>query len=339
MENLYFHHSHLRGPRAYPSSLLTTTQRDPNNSFSSSSANAAHQSSLSFKLGSSNLSRNPTNSNLSGPTESGPNDVPSADVNPSGASPSLLAQNVVGPAPVIDPSLLPPEINSLIPMNIDHDELKLPPLPATGRFPSPSDPNTNINSNLYLHPTMNPDLSLNPNPNSRSPRTPRSIDSIPTPPLPSTSSNSNPPTPSTPHLHPNLTSSQQHQPLTSTSTLPTTDTYGFASSSLTYDSFWSSHSTSSRSYRGIPTAMDSSSGGGASAFGDFPSGGSAPWDFPMGGEMGVSPGNGNDGGKHAETGKGAGTGGKNGHGGGKRRNGGTGMAPVDVGRVAAGREG
>ena len=85
--------------------------------------------------------------------------------------------------------------------------------------------------------------------------------------------------------------------------------------------------------------MDSSSGVGASAFGDFPSGGSAPWDFPMGGEMGVSPGNGNDGGKHAETGKGASTGGKNGHGGGKRRNGGTGMAPVDVGRVAAGREG
>jgi len=55
--------------------------------------------------------------------------------------------------------------------------------------------------------------------------------------------------------------------------------------------------------------------------------------------MGVSPGNGNDGGKHAETGKGASTGGKNGHGGGKRRNGGTGMAPVDVGRVATGREG
>ncbi|KAK0217121.1 hypothetical protein IW262DRAFT_1464152 [Armillaria fumosa] len=64
VENLYFHHSHIRGPRPVPTNQLLSTSHEP--TLVLSDTPSPRQSSLSFR---SNISRTSTLIDLDGPTD------------------------------------------------------------------------------------------------------------------------------------------------------------------------------------------------------------------------------------------------------------------------------
>ncbi|KAF9004566.1 hypothetical protein BDQ17DRAFT_1541248 [Cyathus striatus] len=112
VENLYFHHSHQRGPKPYPSPqlLATTTQPSETGSFTTSLSTQS-KSSLSFKLGSYNLAHTsdpPTPSSSSNSRPTFPTSEP--QYSQSLSNHSAQASNVPGTDPgtsILDTNLVP----------------------------------------------------------------------------------------------------------------------------------------------------------------------------------------------------------------------------------------
>jgi len=262
VENLYFHHSHMRGPRPYPSSSALTTFAQPSLLQPSNTTRPnATQSSLSFKQHVTGSSRpaieaenlnggtvetsKPTDGRLDEMTGTKSHDIQAAHL-PSNNSP-----------PLINPTLLSPEDY----MHVD------PTLKSAERMPSPIDDPFIATSNTTLVATA-PAPAVKPKSKSSSKsklKTGRSPNS-PSQGVPMLTNNNNSLSHSTSsNVNNNSQSNSNHN----------TASYEFGNSTLTYDSFWSSHSTSasapaSKSYRNVfgvgigagEAEMDRLSGGG-----------------------------------------------------------------------------
>ncbi|KAF5381655.1 hypothetical protein D9615_005559 [Tricholomella constricta] len=240
VENLYFHHSHQRGAKRYPSpSMVATTLREPSSSYPSPPTNPP-QSSLSFKLGPSSLSRTHTSASLGAETpppegtlldSSNPHSTSTYDRTPPERRDS-------------GPSIDPTGMRSTIQLEVAQDtKCSTTPSPVPHHVPSPAAgpsqfshaANSDATGNLHRSDTVQIPYTSTPtwSPASR--------------PMPSSSNHY----PNVMHRHPPAQSSQ--------STMgPSDNSYSFSTSStLTYDSFWSSHSSSagSRSFHASPANM------------------------------------------------------------------------------------
>lgn len=197
---MYFRHSHQRGPKPYPTPVITTTQRDP--PFPPTHTSNPDQSSLSFKLGPSSLARSRND-----------NEQPVGDASTSSFAP-LPSPPEVNPltsgSGYIGAALNLADNPSLFAMEVDQEQKRS----ATPQTATP----VIITTPPPDFPTVRTD-SLGHTRNSNSPGA----------------------TGPGPSKHYNMT--QRH---TQTHSIPSPplDTYGFSTSNLTYDSFWSTHSTS-----------------------------------------------------------------------------------------------
>ncbi|KAF9462538.1 hypothetical protein BDZ94DRAFT_1261137 [Collybia nuda] len=224
VENLYFRHSHQRGPKPYPTPLIATTQRDP--PFPPSITNNTNQSSLSFKLGPSHLSRSQTSAELA---------LSSDDQSSVGLSVSVSSTSFASlPSPLVIPSpsgsvhmnspTNPADSSSLVPMAVGEPKRS----PTSSTFPQTVTPPI-----ITSPPPDFPAARSNSMSNTHSPRNSSS-------PVPTWSAGSGPTS-----ISKHYSRQPQAHPLPS----PPADTYGFSNSTsnLTYDSFWSAHSTSAAS--------------------------------------------------------------------------------------------
>ncbi|KAG6840256.1 hypothetical protein C0991_007913 [Blastosporella zonata] len=229
VENLYFHHSHQRGPKPTTSPSTTDAQNEPHTAHTdttSPTSNSSH-SSLSFKLGPSALSQSHTSDSHSPPQAS---TQPTQTQRTSTHNQSQLTQNA--PVVGIDSS----EIHSLIQMKVEPENKpsQEPPIPTTNYAQSP----TAGPSSVPNYGAMNFSLSSSSYHSDRS--QPIATTWITT---------RSPPTSSSPNHYPNVP--LQRQPTLPASPGAGENPYTFPGVSLTYDSFWSSHSssTSARSFR------------------------------------------------------------------------------------------
>ncbi|KAL0959398.1 hypothetical protein HGRIS_014647 [Hohenbuehelia grisea] len=210
VENLYFHHSTNRGPKTLPGAPSVMSGLGPN-SVDPTSPGRPVQSSLSFswKPASSNLSRMSTLEDI----------LMGDSTQPSGPNPMRSQASV-------------PDLSSLTaPSSFDNS--KSPPLASQTLHSRPSSVNSRPSQPHLPTPPAQPEpkiLADVPPPRSTSPVAP-----WPSPPptkfvrLPSASSNAK-------SMPPQTDSFRGYQPNSS-------------SSSLTYDSFWSSHSNTAAHYR------------------------------------------------------------------------------------------
>ena len=234
VENLYFHHAHQRGTKPYslPSLIATTQSELP---LFTNTKMSPLQSSLSFKVASPSLSRTHhfASSNLEGTTES-----PHSPISEVPQSNSSSLENH---------TLYPPGIGPLISMDVDGED-KHSPTPSshsqTLSFPSPRTASHYVHSPLAQQLDQQHDMTANASGSADPPHTPSS-------PIPGWTY------PSAPGYH---SSSTTHH-LDATSGQPNSkhEPYNFASSTpssstLTYDSFWSS-----RSFRGSNGIADGGS--------------------------------------------------------------------------------
>ncbi|RDB30877.1 hypothetical protein Hypma_005957 [Hypsizygus marmoreus] len=217
VENLYFHHSHQRpgGPKPYPSpSLVATTHRDPA-PYPTTATTHPSQSSLSFKLGPSSLSRSHTSADLEAESPHPEDSYPSKNTH----------SNSAHTQETFPPDLGPPgypadsgQMRTLISMDDGKRSATPPILPQHNPPPAPG----NSISGHYNIPSSSSSTGVLQRTDTL--RTSHS-------PVPTWNSNSRP------HPQPQSTGD---------------NSFSFPSSNLTYDSFWSSHSTSTtgRSFRG-----------------------------------------------------------------------------------------
>jgi hypothetical protein len=257
VENLYFHHAHQRGTKPYPlPSLVATTQNDQP-SFTDSRMSPP-QSSLSFRVGSSTLSRSHANPNFDSSYQE---DSTSYD-GPFFHSPT---SEVPQPSSSTENHIL--GLGSLISMDVDVEGKRSPTSSSLSRtlsFPSQQYVTCNASGSADASSTSN-SLTLG-----------RGFSSAPG-------------HPSSANYHSDATpghSSSRH------------DLYNFGSSStsssstLTYDSFWSSRSFRGSSGNVVPIADESSS-----QFKDFDSVGSTGLDLNDSGtnKVGIHAGRWNNG--------------------------------------------
>ncbi|KAG5650294.1 hypothetical protein H0H81_012722 [Sphagnurus paluster] len=247
VENLYFHHSHQRGPKPYPSTSMVTTTRDSSTSYTTTTTSNLHlpKSSLSFKLGPSSLSRSHTSANLR-------EEWPLPDSNAlAGSSNSqsphttddLVSPNQSATVPLIEPT----QTKTLIEMEVDptskcsatpptHPRHASSPLPVPSHTPYASD------MVPYNTPGTIPRSDSVPQMAEYSTPLTATWNTAMTQPSPSSSPSNH---------YPNVPNRQPHaappQPRSNMS--PNDNLYAYPGVSLTYDSFWSSHSTSTRPFR------------------------------------------------------------------------------------------
>ncbi|KDR70222.1 hypothetical protein GALMADRAFT_144892 [Galerina marginata CBS 339.88] len=220
VENLYFHNSHLRGSKPFPVPTITTTQQQ-HATFSSPHVSST-QSSLSFKLGSSSLGRNVMNST------SGLGADPSTSIAPEGTSTNPGTQTTLPELSLF--------LGSSTRFNLPADTLTMLVEPQEESAPAlimttipdhvaSNGPSEDVNP-VQGEPPI-PTNSLSPSQDSQSP-----IDT------------------STANHYPSVKPSRPRPQKAPSGTkalasLSAKDMYNFGSAStLTYDSFWSSHSGS-----------------------------------------------------------------------------------------------
>jgi hypothetical protein len=206
VENLYFHHSHLRGPKLFPAPPIIATHQHATSFVGSSTSSV--QSSLSFKLATSSLGRNPISaSSLQGYDQS-KNNTSNEDANAANHAQQSFPSNDY--TTNIDPSLTPDS------MEVDIEDaqvaLTLPTPPSQ----------TGTDHPMPLRDQIDVVGLTSPPRNSKSP-----IDPAP----PFTSS----------HVTVKPQRGLSQKVLPAPKALPTLSTKDMFSSSLTYDSFWSSH--------------------------------------------------------------------------------------------------
>ena len=238
MENLYFHHSHQRGPKPYPSpSLIVTTQADPASFTDLQARTSPPPSSLSFKVGVSNRSTSPTFQDFASDKERVGDDGSGIS---SLHSPNSEAFPYSSKVPIPLSSLM--ESNSLVSADIMDREDRRSATPYSTSRISPVSP-TPITS-FYVHPRLAPTqlvqqgvITSGATGSASSSRTcnspaPKGISSSAPTPRPSSLSLS---------YHPDATQGPS-------SSNPTRELYNHvcsapsSSSTLTYDSFWLSRS-------------------------------------------------------------------------------------------------
>jgi hypothetical protein len=224
VENLYFHNSHhLRGSKPYPTpTIVTTQQQQP--SFSGPQAGPS-QSSLSFKVGSSNLVRNSMNPNPTVEKDQNQRPLPQNDANP----PFDIQM-----APNAENTIATPTTDSLVRINLPHESSAMhvdspdgaPSLVINTYPPVPTD----VIENVDLPPE-------DPSGVAKSSSSPRDGQS----PVDPSSLNDHYPfvKPQRPRLNKGPAGARALQSLTAK------DMHNFGTgSTLTYDSFWNSHSGS-----------------------------------------------------------------------------------------------
>ena len=205
MENLYFHHSHLRGPKPFPAPSIITTYQHATSFVGPSTSSV--QSSLSFKLAPSSLGRNSISaSSLQGYDQS-KNCTSNEDANAANPAQQSFLINDYTISTNFDPSLTPDTMD----VDIEHAEVALtlstsPSQTGTGH-PTP------LGDQIHVIGLTSPPRS------SKSP-----VDPAP----PCTS----------PFVAVKTQRGLTQKVLPAPKALSTKDMF---SSSLTYDSFWSSH--------------------------------------------------------------------------------------------------
>lgn len=247
VENLYFHHAHQRGAKAYPlPSLVATTQNDAP-AFTQS--RSPLPSSLSFKVGLSTLSRNHANPNFASSNQEDSNSyVGSFFHSPTSEVPQPSSSAEVHMS-------YPSGISSLISMDVNGEGKRSPTpssLSRTLSFPSPRTVSPYLNSQPPPQPGQqyvmkgNASGSADASRTSNSPTPGRGLSSAPG----------------------HLSSTNYHLDVMPGQPSSRHDSSNFASSStsssstLTYDSFWSSRSfrgTSGNVLASVPVADGSSS--------------------------------------------------------------------------------
>ncbi|KAF8908182.1 hypothetical protein CPB84DRAFT_1744354 [Gymnopilus junonius] len=223
VENLYFHSSHLRGSKAIPAPTLATTQQQQS-SFSTPQPSFS-QSSISFRLGPSTLGKNTVNANVV--DDQNPNLVSQEDLGSHPASPSIPTPDNTSSIPSIDSSgrFNPPDDTTA--MAVD-SQGRIPSGSTTNSVPVPHN-GLPVDVNVVSVVSPTPAISLSPAEGSQSP-----VDlSL------STVNHYQSVKPSRPRTQKASSGSR------AISSLTAKDMFNFGSSStLTYDSFWSSHSGS-----------------------------------------------------------------------------------------------
>ena len=208
MENLYFHHSHLRGPKPFPAPSIIATHQHATSFVGPSSSSV--QSSLSFKLATSSLGRNPISaSSLQGYDQS-KNNTSNEDANAANHAQQSFPSNDYTISTNIDPSLTPDSME----VDMENTEVAL-------TLPTPAS-QTGTDHPMPLGDQIDVTSVRSPPRNSKSP-----ID----PALPFTS----------PHVTVKPQRGLSQKVLPAPKAPPTLSTKDMFSSSLTYDSFWSSH--------------------------------------------------------------------------------------------------
>ena len=227
VENLYFHHSHLRGPKPFPAPSIIATHQHATSFVGPSTSSV--QSSLSFKLATSSLGRNPISASSLPGYDQSKNSTCNEYANAGNHAQQTFPSNDYTISTDIDPSLTPDSME----VDIEDADVALT-LPTT-----PSQTGTD-------HPVALGDqidvIGLTTTPrNSKSP-----ID--PAPPFTS------------PHAAVKSQRGLSQKGLPAPKAPPTLSTKDIFSSSLTYDSFWSSHAglTTPQSRQGLHSdiAMD-----------------------------------------------------------------------------------
>ncbi|PPQ71510.1 hypothetical protein CVT26_010381 [Gymnopilus dilepis] len=225
VENLYFHNSYLRGPKP-PSATLATTQHQQQSSFPTTQTTFSQSSTISFRLGSTSLARAAPNSNA---------------VNDQNTN--LVSQESTTPHPGSLTRHTPDNISSN--PNSDASSRSHPPDDATvtvigsqggtpsgtsmtNSVPGPQSVST-VDVNMLPGQSPGPVHSLTPSQGSQSP-----VDS------PSSLNHYQTTKTSRPRSSQKASSGSKSIP-----SLTAKDMFNFGSTStLTYDSFWSSHSGS-----------------------------------------------------------------------------------------------
>ncbi|KAH9475885.1 hypothetical protein JR316_0011446 [Psilocybe cubensis] len=226
VENLYFHNSHLRGSKSFPLPTVVATTQQQHPSFSIPITNTV-QSSLSFKLAPSSLGRIAQSLNQTAAIDQ---DITSSsrqenNVNRDKETAQMPPPQIILSLDNIDPALrsdLPSTSSDVV---VDSHNRATPPAGSGAIVPSTSNEDINIPQRELSLPTA----SLTPpEENSESP-------------VDSQSSMANHTSGMSSHFR---MPKAPHTPKPPTS-LTSKDMYSFSSTStLTYDSFWSSHSGS-----------------------------------------------------------------------------------------------
>ncbi|KAG5642936.1 hypothetical protein DXG03_001853 [Asterophora parasitica] len=226
--------------------MVATTLRDPSTSYGTSMN--PPQSSLSFKLGPSSLSRTQTSVNIGAETPPPGRTPPNASNPPLAATFDRTSPEKGDLGTPIDPA----GVNSLIQMEVDEETKRsatsasithhIPP-PTAGRSQTNMSASFTPSTTIFRSDTMPAPYV----PAPYTPYTPASAWHPASRPLPSSSNHY----PNVMHRQPVIPSSQ---PTTTSADNP----FNFPTTvSLTYDSFWSSHSASAalRSSHGSPPNM------------------------------------------------------------------------------------
>ncbi|KIM43548.1 hypothetical protein M413DRAFT_383497 [Hebeloma cylindrosporum] len=225
VENLYFHNSHhLRGSKPYPTPTIVTTQQQQQPSFSGPQAGPS-QSSLSFKVGSSSLVRTPVNPNPVMEKDQSQSPLAQNDANPSSDVQLVPNAEHTIATPTTDPSVGTNILRGSSAMEVDsHDGA---PSLVINTYPPAAN---EVIENVDL-PPEDPSSVAN---SSSSPRDGQS-------PVDPSSSNNHYPfsKPQRPRINKGPAGARALQSLTAK------DMHNFGTgSTLTYDSFWNSHSGS-----------------------------------------------------------------------------------------------
>ncbi|KAF8960668.1 hypothetical protein BDZ97DRAFT_1922037 [Flammula alnicola] len=226
VENLYFHNSHLRASKPFPAPTITTTQQQQHTSFTAPQSGSA-QSSLSFKLGTSNLGRSTVNAGPSLSNEQSKNHTSQEDPSSNHASQA---------EPIVDHPISMPSSDSSsrvnlpddpsIPMAVDSDEGTT--LLDISTSSVPAVPNGS-GENAILAPDDHTPSATDPLASSQDSQSP--------PDLSHSSSNHYPSAKLSRPRAQKVPSGSKALP-----SLTAKDMYNFGSNTtLTYDSFWSSH--------------------------------------------------------------------------------------------------
>jgi len=227
VENLYFHHSHLRGPKPFPAPSIIATHQHATSFVGPSTSSV--QSSLSFKLATSSLGRNPSTASFFQSYDQSKNSTCNEDANAANPAQQTFSSNDYIISTNVNPHLTPDSME--VDINDAEVALTLPTPPSQSGMDRPMPLGDQINIIGLTSPPRN----------SKSPVEPA-------------------PTFTSPHVAVKPQRGLTQKVLPAPNAPPTQSTKDIFSSSLTYDSFWSSHTgiTTPQSRQGLhsDTAMD-----------------------------------------------------------------------------------